>query len=247
MPRLRALAVDIDGTLTINRGIFTLDLEAINMLRELSSHGIHIILVTGNSLPVTAGLARYLGFDYSPHVAENGCMVFYRGSRIRTCTGDASTAARLVEEHLSDILYPSWQNPYRHCDYAFNLRSGVDPQAALEKVRNLLHREGLEGISIGYSGYAIHVKPSCVSKARGLLKALELVGVKTTETVAIGDSALDVELKHASAVLVAVGNADEELKQAAHIVAPGRSSESVKWLVKLLLEKNLELDGLLSQ
>ncbi len=242
--RIRALAVDIDGTLTIDRGVFTLDLEAIEMLRRVAAQGVHVMLVTGNSVPVVAGLARYLGFEKSPHVAENGCLVFYRGARRRVCEGDARQAAMLVEEHLSDILYPSWQNVYRHCDYAYNLRSGVDPQEAKRRVEKLLQEHGIRGVKVGYSGYAIHLRPECVSKARGVLEALRLAGVAPQETIAVGDSAIDAELREAAALLVAVGNADEELKKAADIVLPGRSAESVKHLIRAMLESGLVVEKL---
>ncbi len=244
MTRVRALAVDIDGTLTVDRGVFTLDLGAVELLRRVAERGVHVIMVTGNSVPVVAGLARYLGFDASPQVAENGCMVFYRGSRVRTCGGDAREAAKLVEEILSDILYPSWQNIYRHCDYAFNLRAGVDPRAARERVEKLLEEHGIRGVKVGYSGYAIHVRPDCVSKARGLETALGLVDVKSSEVVAVGDSAMDVELGEASALLAAVGNADEELKRVADVVLPGKSGYSTRVLLERLLEADLELEKL---
>ena len=247
MVKLRALAVDVDGTLTIDRGVFTLDLDVVHLLRKLRDMGVHIILVTGNSVPVVAGLARYLGFEESPQVAENGCMVFYKGSRMRTCLEDVSHAARLVEEKLSHLVYPSWQNIYRHCDYAFNVREGVDPYTALEEVRRLLETVGARNIGIGFSGYAIHVRPSCASKARGLLKALETIGVTPDRVIAVGDSAMDAELKQASAVLAAVGNADKELKKNADIILPGKSASSVKILAKALLEADLDIQGAITQ
>ncbi len=240
--RLRALAADIDGTLTVDRGVFTLDLEVAGLLRELRRKGVHVILVTGNSVPVVAGLARYLGFEDSPQVAENGCMVFYRGSKFRVCVQDVTQAARLIEERLGHLVYPSWQNVYRHCDYAYNVKSGVDPHRVLEEARRLLEEEGFSSVSLGFSGYAIHVRPSCASKAGGLAKALELIGVNREEVVAVGDSAMDAELKQAAGILAAVGNADDELKMAADIVLPGRSASSVKTLINVLLEEDLDVD-----
>ena len=239
------LAADIDGTLTVDRGVFTLDLDAVKLLRELAARGVHVILVTGNSVPVVAGLARYLGFEDSPHVAENGCMVFYRGSRYRVCREDVSDVARLVEARLSNYLYPSWQNVYRHCDYAFNLKDAGKAQEALSKVEELVRRLGREDVSIGYSGYAIHIRPRCSTKAAGLRLALKLVEALPSETIAVGDSPMDAELREASRLLVAVGNADPALKKVADIIAPGKSGESVRWLVSKLLELDLDIDALI--
>ncbi len=242
MSKLRVLAADIDGTLTIDRGVFTLDLAAVKKLRELTAHKVHVILVTGNSVPVVAGLARYLGFENSPHVAENGCIVFYRGSRYRVCSVDVSDVARVIEDELSEYLYPSWQNIYRHCDYAFNLRKDMRADEVLAMVKRIVERIGRKDTSIGYSGYAIHVRPACSTKAAGLKLALKLVESTPEETIAIGDSPMDAELKEAARLLVAVGNADPALKSVADIVAPGKSGESVRWLVAKLLESNLDID-----
>ena len=247
MVRLRALAADIDGTLTVDRGVFTLDLEVAGMLRELRRRGVHIILVTGNSVPVVAGLARYLGFEDSPQVAENGCMVFYRGVRLRTCMEDVTAAAKLVEEKLSHLVYPSWQNVYRHCDYAFNIKASVDAHNVLLEVKRLLETHEFTNVSIGFSGYAIHVRPRCASKAGGLRKAIDLIGVKKEEVVAVGDSSMDAELKSAVGFLAAVGNADKELKKNADVVLPGKSASSVKMLIETLLEAGLEIEEALEK
>ncbi|MCE4629472.1 MAG: HAD hydrolase family protein [Desulfurococcales archaeon] len=59
--RIQMIATDVDGTLTIRRGELLLSLEAVRAIRELEENGITVSLVSGNSLPITAGLARYIG------------------------------------------------------------------------------------------------------------------------------------------------------------------------------------------
>lgn len=58
---VKLVATDVDGTLTLRRGVLLVSLEAIEAIRELEASGVRVSLVSGNSLPITAGLARYFG------------------------------------------------------------------------------------------------------------------------------------------------------------------------------------------
>ena len=70
----KAIAVDIDGTLTdSNKEIY---LEAIEALRRLEAAGIPIILATGNVRAITYGLWRFIGAT-GPMVCENGGVVWH--------------------------------------------------------------------------------------------------------------------------------------------------------------------------
>jgi len=86
LARIKVVAADVDGTLTVRRGNLLLSLEAVEAIRELEARGITVVLASGNSVPVTAGLARYIGAR-GPSVAENGCVVFHGGERIHVCRG----------------------------------------------------------------------------------------------------------------------------------------------------------------
>jgi len=194
------------------------------------------MLVTGNSVFVVAGVARYLGAS-GPHVAENGCVVYSRGVVDSVCRLSARAAARLVEEELGGLVYPSWQNPCRRHDYAFLARGGG--AGVFEVVERLLASRGLGWVKVSHSGYAIHLRPWDASKGRGLLHAIRLAGLSPGCVIAVGDSGMDAEMLEAGVVLAAVGNADEELKRRAHLVLPGASGESVELLVDALFEAGL--------
>ncbi len=228
-----ALAVDIDGTLTERRrqGDFLLDLEAVRLIRVVEGLGVRVLLVTGNSAPVVAGLGRYLGAS-GPHVAENGCVVYTRGRVWHACRETARPAARAIEEELSWLLEPSWQNSCRLHDYAFLARGrGVDPAGLVSEAERVLRERGLRA-RLSSSGYALHVRPVDASKGRGLAVAAALAGLDTGCMVAVGDSGIDVEMKPPAAVLAAVGNADEELKRRADLVLPGPSGAGLRVLLE---------------
>jgi len=114
---VKALAVDIDGTLTDKEG--RLDTEAIEALREAERKGIQVILASGNSLCVVLGLRYYLGCSGGA-IAENGAVIWYKG-RIEVLGNRevALEARRILVERLSHIVRESWQNPHRYADFAF--------------------------------------------------------------------------------------------------------------------------------
>jgi phosphoglycolate phosphatase (TIGR01487 family) len=229
---VRGIALDVDGTMTVSRSSYLIDLELARMLRGLEEAGVRVMLVTGNALPVVVGLARYMGFR-GPHVAENGCLVFHEGRVVEVCRVSCLEAARAVGEELAEMLEPSWQNRYRSFDYAFRVKEAYEPTEVANRVESLLRSRG-HPCKVAYSGYAIHLRPPEASKGAGLARALELAGLKPSEVIAIGDSAIDVEMAEAGVELYAVGNAEEELKSVAKRVLPGSSAEAVKSLLREL-------------
>lgn len=233
--RVCGVAVDIDGTITERRarGDFRLSLEAVEALRLLEDSGIRVILVTGNSVMVTAGVARYIGVS-GPHVAENGCLVYRRGVIMHACRGTARAAARALEEEMSGTLEPSWQNRCRLHDYAFIVRRG-GPEEAVREAERIIAARGLQA-KLSHSGYALHVRPPEASKGLGLSIALRLAGLDPGCVVAVGDSAMDLEMRDAGVLLAAVGNADPRLLEKADIVLPGMSGKSVAVLAKAILK-----------
>lgn len=71
--RVRALAVDVDGTLTDTTR--RVSCQAIEALRRQVDRGIIVMLVTGNVLPIAYTLKQYLGMN-GPIIAENGGLAY---------------------------------------------------------------------------------------------------------------------------------------------------------------------------
>ena len=228
------VALDIDGTITEERSHdnFRVDAGVIEGIRVLEDLGVVTLFVTGNSVPVVAGFARYIG-STGPQVAENGCVVFYEGVLWRVCRGTARAAARIVEEEFSGIVVPSWQNYCRLHDYAFAVKRGFDPSEVAESISRLLAERNVRA-KISNSGYAIHIRPPDASKASGLEFAARLLGHSRDCVVAVGDSSIDAEMRSATRVLVAVGNADRELVKEADIVVGMSSGQATRIVLKAI-------------
>jgi hydroxymethylpyrimidine pyrophosphatase-like HAD family hydrolase len=70
---IRAVAVDIDGTVTDYGRL--IDLAGIKALRAVEAQGIPVIPATGNVAPVTKAFANFVGLS-GPLVCEGGGAVF---------------------------------------------------------------------------------------------------------------------------------------------------------------------------
>ncbi|MGT2666256.1 Cof-type HAD-IIB family hydrolase [Streptococcus rifensis] len=80
--------------------------------------------------------------------------------------------------------------------------------------------------------------PKGVHKANGLASLIKILGLKQEEVMACGDEANDMSMVKWAGYGVAMGNATDELKNAADIVAPMTNDEdAVAWAVKTYILK----------
>ncbi len=237
LAKIKVVATDVDGTLTVDRGNYLIHRDAIDAIRELEENGIKVILVSGNTIPVLFGLSRYIGTS-GPVVGENGCLVGYRGEIIPVCSKSTRELVNLIIREFGDELSPSWQNRYREYDYAFRpkIKSLEVHRELTERIRRFLEEKGITWAKVVSSGFAIHLIPADAGKDRGLLKALEIIDVRKEEVVGIGDGANDVEMYNAVGLRVAVANADELLKKYADIVLDEPSGRGFTKLARLILD-----------
>ena len=213
--RFKALAVDIDGTITDGRRrIQTVGIDA---LRAAEANGCPVILATGNVLPVAHGLASFLGLS-GPVVAENGGVVEYQGQMHLLGDGEES---RRAYEHIRNSLEVERLFPDRWRVSEVALLPTVDPYEVESRLSGF-------DVRVVASGFAIHLMPSGHSKMNGLRKAAQLLGVSTDEILAIGDSDNDASMLAGCGMGVAVGNASIKAKKAAGMTVSGKYSEGVR-------------------
>ncbi len=227
------ICLDIDGVLTISRNSFLLDLEVIELLRRVHGMGVEICLATANAHPVARGLSRYLGLE-SAVIAENGCLVDIRGKLFHLVEGNAREVALDIAKRFG--LEESWQNIYRHHDYALNFPKSMSFEEIQRIVREIASyvAEKYPGYGVRYSGYALHIYPKGCSKGRALEFVAKELRIEISKTVAVGDSEVDAEMLRIAGVGAAVGDADDAAKAAARIVLPGFASQSTRILLEAI-------------
>jgi hypothetical protein len=228
---------DVDGTLTPDRVKTYLDVEVIPYLRRLKAAGYAVVLVSGNSLPVLRGLSIYLGLG-GIVVAENGAVAFI-DAPYTTCAGceNVAEATALILDQLSDYVANSWQNRFRLCDKALKCKEGVSEEETLAKINEFLEVMGFKDVKAASSGYAIHLFPKDCGKDIGIAEVMRRLNISKDDTYCIGDAVTDVDMRNVCGTLVAVANADEELKKVADKVTPSPSSKGFIEFAQFLLEQ----------
>ena len=226
--RIRLVAADVDGTITERRGSLRISIEAVQAVRRLEENGVRVSLVSGNSLPVVAGLSRYIGAT-GPSFGENGCVALWQGRIIHLCRGRPSE--RLVRRLLDMGFRESWQNPFRFHDLAF---LHEDRRRAAELLGEVRRVAGEEGMRVLWSGYAVHIQPPGGGKGAAVREASRMLGVGLSEVLVVGDGQNDLDMFIPGPVKACPGDADPEVKRAADIVATlpgGRGFAEIALLV----------------
>jgi phosphoglycolate phosphatase len=219
---IKAFAIDIDGTLTENGGGI-IHLPAVQNLRTLEKLGYRIIYVTGRSSVEAYILSVFTGTTKIA-VGENGGVVtisptehIILGNKAECINGYRMLSKKLENVKLKNVFDRMTEVVLER---TFNIELG----------KQILQDTNM-GVELTDSKYSFHINNIGINKATGLAKALDILKIKPSETVTIGDSETDIPLFQFCAFSIALNHADEEVKSKATYVV---SQNSGKGLVEAL-------------
>ncbi|HEY3360522.1 MAG TPA: phosphoglycolate phosphatase [Methanosarcina sp.] len=203
--KFKAIVVDIDGTITCEKR--ELHLGAMKKIRSLK---FPVVLATGNTLCYARTASRLIGLDGAV-IAENGGAITVRFD-LQGTFEESLEECEKAYSFLSQYFKLTKLDPhYRRTEIA--LRRDFD----LQKARTFLETQPFD-VEMVDTKYAIHIKSTKVNKGIGLQKLASMMGLKSKDFVAIGDSENDVEMFEVSGFGIAVGNGDKIIKEAADYV-----------------------------
>ncbi len=221
-PEIKAIVVDIDGTLTDMSRLISLD--AVAAMRQMP---IPVILCTGNVICFVRAASKLLGAS-NTMIGENGGVVLhgYDGKALVLADIEECRQARdfLAQEFPG---LESLDETYRKSELAF--RRGID----LDRAKQLIaeHYPGLEMLD---TKFALHLKHKSVNKATGMRKVAEILNLKTENFAAMGDSENDLPMLKEAGIAIAVGNATPDVKAEADYVCNKSygegAAEGFEWL-----------------
>jgi phosphoglycolate phosphatase len=213
----RAVVTDVDGTLTDSHR--RLDPRAIAAVRRLEGKGIPVILATGNVLPISLALHRFLGLS-GPIVAENGGVLYRR-------EGD-----REIVEHLADprVARSAFRAVVRagvparklFTDRWRETEVAIEPTVSVAAVRRAL---GSRKVAVESTGYAIHLMQTGAGKLPALRQALHPLGLRPSDCVVLGDGDNDVGMLRAAGFGVSFPSGSPRARAAARYVTRADFSE----------------------
>lgn len=223
---IRAIAVDIDGTLSDqNRVLCPSALEAIRRLK------VPVVLTTGNTHCFTRTVSVLLG---TPRIfiAENGGVVSHSENDIETLADPAvcQDAYRKLSEVFPLEVYNS--SRYRFTDIALKRNFDVSEASRYVKARNL-------PVDILDTTYAVHIKDKRVDKGTGLERVAERMGVGLEAFAAVGDSTSDIPMFKLVGFRAAVNNAHPDLKAVSDYVAKAPYGQGFAEIVHYMVERRM--------
>jgi len=225
---IRALVVDIDGTLTDENRV--LCPQAVEALRYIK---LPVILATGNTHCFTRAVSVLLG---TPRIfiAENGGVISYSEQEMEILADLDVCEKAFVELSRAFPLqrYNSSTSRYRFTDIA--LKRDFDVAKAEAYVR----AHGLE-VEIVDTAFAVHIKDRRVSKGTGLSRVAEKMGLHPRQFAAIGDSGSDLSMYEIAGFRASVANATAELKAASDYVSPSSFGLGFAEIVKHMYQERM--------
>jgi phosphoglycolate phosphatase (TIGR01487 family) len=212
---IKAVAVDVDGTITDSRR--RLCCSAMESLRSAEENGIPVIIVTGNILPVTKTLSIFIGTS-GGLVAENGGVI--ESSRGRRVLGD-------IQKCQNAYNFLKTQYTLEKVDFSDQRVSEI---AFYRTLPVELIKDALKDfdVKIYDTKFALHITDPAVDKGSALVHVAGDMGVQPEEILAVGDSENDLEFLKVAGVKVAVANASPELKARADYVTEKFYGDGVK-------------------
>jgi 5-amino-6-(5-phospho-D-ribitylamino)uracil phosphatase len=240
--RPRLVALDIDGTVVDHDGALP---EAVRKaVGRVLDADVPVVLATGRSWHGTRPVFDELGLPPGPSVASNGAVVVsYPPQEIRKAvTFDPREVIKKVVQFAPGTLiaveeigrgyrlnghFPGGDLTGEMIIESIEQLSARpvtriilrDPDRSDEDFTSLARHLGLHGVTyfVGWSAW-LDIAPLGVNKASGLQDVADDLGVDPTDVLAFGDGRNDIEMLRWAGRGVAIGDAPEDVQQAADVV-----------------------------
>ena len=211
--RIKAISLDIDGTITYRDR--RLSVDALKAIRLAESLGLPVMLVTGNSVPFAEAAAVFIGTS-GPVIAEDGGALSFRGE------GTMRRRVFLTDMDEEWILWSEVKRRYPEAVLSYSMherKAGLVMMRTVpvEVVREIIAELGLNLIAVD-SGFAIHIKKPWINKGTGIEKACEFLGISPREVAHVGDGENDLDAFRVVGYRVSIAHAPESVRKQANYV-----------------------------
>lgn len=244
---IRLIALDMDGTLVNHEG--EVSPENAQAIQRAKEKGIHVVLSTGRSLFTCRDISDELGRS-SYLVTVNGGEIYdHEYNLVDSIPLDLDLVKqlwKLKEEH--DVYFWSstsqglfnTNNPFDQEIDTYNwLKFGFDIQD--DDVRKVMMDELVKNEALEITNSSptnIEINPAGVNKAAALVKVCKWLDLSMEQVMAVGDSMNDIAMIREAGFGVAMGNAQEAVKEAADWVTGINTDHGVAQAIdKVLSEK----------
>lgn len=241
--------LDLDGTI-IDHKVNGIRPKTFEVLEKLKENGHELFIATGRPPSLLYGIDEKLGID--SHVTANGCLVQYKGETIYDKPIEKEKVKALVDfatKQNIDICFETklhWTAhtlntdlPYKFSE-AFHLNKPElwpDYHIDNDVYQMVLCYQGEDykkfedqfpGLWFNYANdYGIDVNNEGALKDLGVRAFVDYLGIDVKDVIAVGDGLNDITMIQYAGLGIAMGNAREELKSHADIVADDISNDGL--------------------
>lgn len=239
MGKYKLVALDMDGTL-LNEEKHISEANKKAVFDALAA-GVTVIFSTGRGVQTAQPYADELKLK-TPIVSVNGSEVWSEPHKLhKRHLMDYSVIRKMYEMALH---YDTWYWAYTVAGM-FNkekwtdepekqewLKFGfyTDDSEVLATIRAELESWGTLEITNSHPNN-LELNPLGISKASGVEEVCRMIGIDMSQVVAMGDSENDLSMIRAAGLGVAMGNAQEAVKQAADIVTVTNDEDGVAKII----------------
>ncbi len=237
--KYKALFVDVDGTIVPNysKGVPSPKVtKAIAKARKK----LHVGVVTGRPIAFLHGIFDHLQLE-GPSILLGGAQIVDSVSRKilweqAVEKKDIGNIIKIVSHFAKRIIIndEGEEKNFKKSEYYKNPLGFYVPSLPMKEADALIAAvshiptiSAIKMISWHDSQIDVGISHASATKAHGIVKAAELLGISTEEIIGIGDGYNDFPLLMAAGLKVAMGNAIEDLKAIADYVAPTVDEDGV--------------------
>ncbi|MEY8752557.1 Cof-type HAD-IIB family hydrolase [Alkalicoccobacillus gibsonii] len=236
---IKLVALDIDGTLL--NSVHTLSEENIAAIKEAQDKGVYVVLSTGRSLMTTSEHAETLKLT-SYLVTVNGSEIWDRDlnlvERNKLDSQFVQKMWDLRNEHGTHAWATSvdkvWRNEMPEDIHQSEwLKFGFDVMDDETRLTILKELQSHPELEISNSSPTnLEINAAGVNKAQGLKKVCEFLGLTMDQVMAVGDSLNDLAMIKEAGLGVAMGNAQQLVKDTADWVTTTNDEAGVAHAIR---------------
>lgn len=241
MSAYKLIALDMDGTLLNNNEVISDGNKA--AIRQAMEAGVIVCLSTGRSILSMGSYIDELGLDAAPLVTVNGGVIWRnRHELYEQHVLDASLVERLYQlaQH-EDVWFWGYalEGVYNRNNWTAAvsehtwLKFGyyTENVQLLQALRAEAEAWGTFEITNSHP-YNLEINPVGVNKAAGLRSVCAMLDLRMEQVVAVGDSLNDMAMIREAGLGVAMGNAQQTLKDAADWVTDTNEEDGVAHVIQ---------------
>jgi phosphoglycolate phosphatase (TIGR01487 family) len=238
--KYKLLALDMDGTLLTDEQ--NISKGTAQWIRKASKHGVHVCLSTGRAFMSALPYGEELGLT-TPMITVNGSEVWRAPHELHLRSlMDVELVKAMhdiaVEEdcwywaYSVEQLYNKdhWTDDVEGKEW---LKFGYHTEDDEARHRILMKLQDMGGLEITNSSpFNLEINPEGVNKAAGIAEVCKLLGLTMSEVIAVGDSMNDLAAIQQAGLGVAMGNAQQVVKDTADYITSSNNDDGIAEVIQ---------------